>query len=301
MPQVTGRNAGTCADSYYAGIADGWPDADNETLSIFQDFLVILDDPAKLNETLLSGDSTIENIIDNIRTNDSDFQIIFDPENIMFQGPGGQFLDPENLDPEEVSILDQIKSQINKAAESVAERCSTNVCFQSVAEEQPATDVQVVSKGVGQGAGLILVEPKSDLAYRLGLCQAASNCADPVTTCLFAQARCLQLSGTDKLQPGTRRGLVGCRTEAIQCSLVAESATSQAACADQFQMCAASLGVKVSGNAVRPSDTTENNVDLELIEETTTHRSHLEREKMDDVLVSSPGNFDDEITSKKPD
>ena len=83
MPQVTGRNAGTCADSYYAGLADGWPDADNETLSIFQDFLVILDDPAKLNETLLSGDSTIENIIDNIRTNDSDFQIIFDPENIM--------------------------------------------------------------------------------------------------------------------------------------------------------------------------------------------------------------------------
>ena len=45
MPQVTGRNAGTGADSYYAGLADGWPDADNETLSIFQDFLVILDDP----------------------------------------------------------------------------------------------------------------------------------------------------------------------------------------------------------------------------------------------------------------
>ena len=167
---MTERNAGTDADSYYAGLAEGWPDADNETLSITRDFLVILDDPAKLNETLLSGDSTIENIINNIRTSGSDFQIIFDPESITFQGPDGEFLDPE-----EIIILDQIKSQINEASESVAERCSSNVCIQSVAEEQPATDVKVVKpSGDGQGGGgLILVEPKSDLSLRLALCQAA--------------------------------------------------------------------------------------------------------------------------------
>ena len=90
---------------------------DNETLAIFEDFLVILDDPTKLNESLISGDNTIENIINNFKTNNTDFKIIFDPNNIKFQGPDGELLDPE-----EVVILDQIKTQINQAVGTFAEQ-----------------------------------------------------------------------------------------------------------------------------------------------------------------------------------
>ena len=40
-------------DWKYAGLSpDTWPSGDNATLSIFQDFLVILDDPANFNESL---------------------------------------------------------------------------------------------------------------------------------------------------------------------------------------------------------------------------------------------------------
>ena len=77
------------ADLNDAGFpVDTWPTADNETLSIFQDFLVILDDPARLNESIVSGDNTINNIINSIGTNGSDFKIIFDPSQKQFQGTG---------------------------------------------------------------------------------------------------------------------------------------------------------------------------------------------------------------------
>ena len=277
---------------------DGWPTADNETLQIFEDFLVILDDPTMLNESLSSGDTTIENIINNIRTNDSNFQIIFDPNNIRFEGPNGEFLDPN-----EVALLDQIKTQINNAVGSLAEKCTTHLCIQSLDENQPSTNVTVLptgerpKEGIG---GLILVEPKTDLSLKLGLCQTAQSCSNPATVCLFAQDRCLQLSGVDRLPPPTRTQLVDCKISTIQCSLAAGSMERQASCKTSFKTCAADLGVDISGSSVMSNDQSTKKASAGSMAE-TTERLGLDSsglEEMDDVDQSSPTNLNDKTNGK---
>ena len=53
---------------------------DNETIPIIQDFVVVLDDSNGLNNTLISGDGTIQNILNSLNSNSNDFKIIFDPD-----------------------------------------------------------------------------------------------------------------------------------------------------------------------------------------------------------------------------
>ena len=55
--------------------------------------------------------------------NYSDFQIVVDPSQIL-----------EIFDPEEESILNTIKTQINEAFGNLADKCANKTCIQSLDE-----------------------------------------------------------------------------------------------------------------------------------------------------------------------
>ena len=138
----------------------------------------------------------------------------------------------------------------------MAEICTNNICIQSLDENLPSTNVTVLTAPGANNTtsgGMILLEPKTNLALRLQQCQTARVCTPATITntgCLFAKARCLQLTGSDRLQPSTRMKLVECRVIALQCAIPASTATEQVACSEEFAACSSDLGVDISGNVV---------------------------------------------------
>merc|ERR1712106_342801 len=173
-------------DSNAEFLADNTISLDNETLPVFQDFIVILDDSEGLNQTLLSGDNTIKNILENMKVNSTDFKILFDPESTFLDFDG-------EMEPEEEFVLDQIKSEINDAVGKVAEICSNNICIKNI-DENKITDLTILNKTSdmeikdqipeekvkANKTGLIMLEPKTDINIKLRLCQRALQCIEPV-------------------------------------------------------------------------------------------------------------------------
>ena len=94
---------------------------DNETLFIVQDFVVAVNKTKDISESL--GEMTLQNILTGFK-NFTKVQLIFDPDI--------QFGLNDTILPEEKDLLLKIKSQINMAAEKVAQKCSTTLCIQNI-------------------------------------------------------------------------------------------------------------------------------------------------------------------------
>ena len=109
-------------------LEEGVVTIDNETLPIFQDFVIVLNDPNSLENGTKVGEATLKNILDSINTNLTDFKIIFNPESIAF-GLG------EDITPEESEFLKTLKSEISSAVKTVAQNCTGKLCIQNVGHE----------------------------------------------------------------------------------------------------------------------------------------------------------------------
>ena len=216
---------------------------DNETLPIFQDFIVVLDDSQDLNETLLSGDGTISNILTNLNSNTTDFKIIFDPQSTVI-GLDNQLEDDED------SVLTDIKNQINSAVTEVANICSNNICIQNIDEDSPS-QMSIINKTESDlgATGLIMVESKNDKKSQLEQCTKAKDCFDPVP-CMFAHSRCLQLSNIDILSPKTRKDMTVCKIESLKCLLEVKTMMEQDQCIKDFKRCTSMLGVDIYGGSI---------------------------------------------------
>ena len=216
---------------------------DNETLPIFQDFIVVLDDSQDLNETLLSGDGTISNILTNLNSNSTDFKIIFDPQSTVI-GLDNQLEDDED------SVLTDIKNQINSAVTEVANICSNNICIQNIDEDSPS-QMSIINKTESDldATGLIMVESKNDKKSQLEQCTKAKDCFDPVP-CMFAHSRCLQLSNIDILSPETRKDMTVCKIESLKCLLEVKTMMEQDQCIKDFKRCTSMLGVDIYGGSI---------------------------------------------------
>jgi hypothetical protein len=166
------------------------------------------------------------------------------------------------MEPEEEFILDQIKSEINDAVGKVAEMCSNNICIKNI-DENKITDLTILNKthgteikdqiteekGKTNKTGLIMLEPKTDIHIKLELCQKALQCIEPVP-CMFAQSRCLQLSGIDILPMKTRQEIAGCKIESLKCLLEVKTMIAQDRCLKGFTTCGALLGVDIYESSI---------------------------------------------------
>ena len=214
---------------------------DNETIPIIQDFVVVLDDSNGLNNTLISGDGTIQNILNSLNSNSNDFKIIFDPDSTQVG------LD-EDFDPGSLSILEDIKTSINDAVSSVAEVCSNNICIQNLASPD---NISVINKTSSSSVGLITVESKSEVLERLEQCRSALECLEREgEVCMLGETKCLSLSNIDLLPGNTRRGLAECKIQSLDCLTGATAVMEQAECRKMFSTCTAGLGVDISEGSI---------------------------------------------------
>ena len=259
-------------------------DLDNETLPIFQDFVIVLDDSQGLNNTLLTGDGTINNILTNLNT--SDFRIIFDPNSTVIG------LDEEEIGIVDESILTQIKDQINSAVSEVANVCSNNICIQNI-DDSFSTNMSVIntSQASNNASGLITLETKNDTRSQLEQCLKAQFCNSDVS-CMFSTSKCVQLSNIDVVPQNTRKDLIGCKIVSLKCLLKVGKLSEQDQCRADYKRCTAMLGVDIYGgsivNFIHPEPDHSQDGESESGEEIT--KTSLIHTKQDEVLriLASP-------------
>ena len=141
-----------------------------------------------------------------------------------------------------------------------------------------------------------MLEPKSDIRIKLGLCQRAIQCTEPVP-CMFAQSRCLQLSGIDILPMKTRQELAGCKIESLKCLLQVKTLTAQDQCIKEFRSCGTMLGVDIYESSIVNFIDHENRVHgkEKLEEENVTIYNNSSPVLLEEILQNIRSNLNKEL------
>ena len=210
---------------------------DNETLHIFQDFVVVVNDPKNISHTLLSQEDTNSSILTNLFSNSSDFRIIFDPNSTYISGGDGTPV-IQNGD-NDAELIQRIKDQVNKAVTNTAKICSNKICITNLSNI--TTDNENVNENKNDSLSI--------LESQLKQCIEAEKCTDSMS-CIFAQTRCLQLSNINILPTEARRDVTLCKIESLKCLLESESVMGEDKCMATFQRCTAQLGVDTNRGAI---------------------------------------------------
>ena len=236
---------------------DGVITIDNDTLPIFQDFVIVLEDGNLLTNLTEQADVTLQNILNNMKTEQNGFNLIFDPDSLVFGLT-------DEISQEEAAILNAIKEEINSAVGMVAEDCGGRLCIQSISGNNttinavnithllnnPTTDSpDIPEPSNNDPSGVVIIEPKNKVQAKLSFCLSAIQCIDPVS-CMFAQSKCLQLSNIDILPEKLRKDMAECKVESLLCSLQVAAPSSQKVCEAMFSECTIKLGVDLVGDTV---------------------------------------------------
>ena len=240
---------------------NGTINIDNETLPIFQDFILVLD--SDLGNLSKPGEITLENILNSMKGENPGVKIVFDPDSLVF---GLQ----EEVSDTEAEILNSIKDEINTAVQKIAESCGGQLCIQSVTNNSTTINAVNITQlfSIGESSKpieapgpikdndtrVVIIEPKNEVQAQLSFCLNAIQCIDPVP-CMFAQSKCLQVSGIELLEENKRRKLFECQVDSLLCSLQSLSISGQMECESMFKDCGVELGIDiVDGTIVRVHD-----------------------------------------------
>ena len=240
---------------------NGTINIDNETLPIFQDFILVLD--SDLGNLSKPGEITFENILNSMKGENPGVKIVFDPDSLVF---GLQ----DEVSDTEAEILNSIKDEINTAVQKIAESCGGQLCIQSVTNNSTTINAVNITQlfSIGESSKpieapgpikdndtrVVIIEPKNEVQAQLSFCLNAIQCIDPVP-CMFAQSKCLQVSGIELLEENKRRKLFECQVDSLLCSLQSLSISGQMECESMFKDCGVELGIDIiDGTIVRVHD-----------------------------------------------